>query len=172
MIKFPRQISSEAFEYTSTDSLTEFSDKLEYIASKSRSFNASPNLFVRLLPGNEFTATVKVGMGPLNNSIFGFGTSAVLKGQYFKNNFNATQVSIIAAPHYLFAVFFLILPILFMVMLLINIESGQKFPEIYPLTFIMMIAAPASLLFISALSKERLLKRFASYMQLTKIASH
>ena len=170
MIKFPRQISSESFEFVSTDSLTEFSDKLEDLASKSRTFSVSPNLFVKLLPGNEFTVTVKVGMGPLNNALFGFGTSAILKGYYFKNNSNRTQVNIRVTPHYMFRAFFVILPILFIVMLFFNIPVGQKFPEFYPLIFIMMIAAPAALFFTSQLSKKRLLDKFVKYMELTKIA--
>lgn len=169
MIKFPRQISSESFEFASTDSLTEFSDKLEDLASKSTTFIRYPNLFVKLLPGNEFTVTVKVG-GPLNNALFGFGTTVMLKGYYFKNNLNDTQVNITVAPHYLFAVLFLTLPILFMVILFINIPVRQNFSEIYPLIFVIMIVAPAALLVTSELSKERLLKSFRNYMQLTKIA--
>ena len=168
MIKFPRQISSESFEFASTHSLTEFSDKLEDLASKSTTFSAYPNLFVKLLPDNEFTVTVKVG-GPLNNALFGFGASVMLKGYYFKNNLNDTQVNITVTPHYLFAVLFLTLPILFMVILFINIPVRQNFSEIYPLIFVIMIVAPAALLVTSELSKERLLKSFGNYMQLTKI---
>ncbi len=169
MIKFPRQISSEYFEFASTYSLTEFSDKLEDLALKSRTFSVSPNLFVILLPGNQFTVKTKVGMGPWNSALFGIGTSVILKGYFLKNNLNETQVNITVAPHYLFAVCFLILPLVFIIMLIINIGVGQKFLEIYTLIFIMMIGVPAALLFVSELSKKRLLKRFVSYTHLTKI---
>jgi len=170
MIKFPKQISPESFEFTSTDPLTEFSNKLEDLASRSRALSVSPNLFVKLLPGNEFTVTVKLGKSPLNSALFGFGTSVILKGYYFKSNLNATQVNLQVVPHYMFRVFFLILPIFFMVILFTNIPVGRKFPEFYDLVFFIMIVAPILLLFTCELSKRRLLNRFVKYMELTKIA--
>lgn len=168
MIRLPRQITSEFFEYTYAGSLTDFSTKLENLTATSRSYDASPNLLVKLTSDNEFIAINKFKLETFKSNPF--DTSTLLKGYYFKSSLNTTQVNLLVTPHFMFPLLFLLLPIFFMVILFTGISDKQNFPGACLLIVLCMVATSVGLLFLSTLSKKHLLNRFVQYMQLTKIA--
>jgi len=168
MIRFPRQISSEFFEYTYAGSIEDLRDTLEKVAARSKGFYVSPNLLVKLKPGNEFTVINKFELGTFQRTPF--DTSTSLKGYYFKNDLNSTQVNLLVTPHSMFPLLFLLLPVFFILTLFGDFTDSQKFPGFYPIIILAMLTALVGLVFLSAFSKRRLLERFVNYMQLTKIA--
>ncbi|MEO6253199.1 MAG: hypothetical protein ABIO79_07840 [Ferruginibacter sp.] len=168
MIKFPRQLASEFFEYTYAGSFTDFSNKLENLTAKPDGFSEYPNLSVKLTPGNEFTVINRYILETFKSHPF--DTSTTLKGYYFKNNLNTTTVNLLVTPHFIIPILFLLLPIFFMVILFKEIPDKQNFPGACLLIVLCMVATSAGLLFLSALCKKRLLNRFVQYMELTKIA--
>jgi len=168
MIPFPRQVSSEFFKYTYTGSMEDLQNKLENLATRSTGFSTYPHLLVKLTGDNEFTVIIKFEPATFKSNPFDTGTS--LKGYYFKNSLNATQVNLLIDPHYMFPILFLLLPVFFILILFTGFSDKTNFPAAYLLTAFWMIAAPVAVLFISAFSKKRLLERFVNYMQLTKIA--
>lgn len=168
MIRFPKQITSEFFEYTYTGTIMDFKYKLENLATKSKGFSVYPNLLIKLTSGSEFTVTNKFELGTFKSNPF--DTSTNIKGYYLKNSLNITQVNLLVTPHSMFPLLFFLLPIFFMTILFSDISDTQKFLGFYPVTILAMLAIPIALLFISAFSKKRLLHRFVKYMDLNKIA--
>lgn len=143
-----------------------FSDKLEHLAARCKGFVSSPNLNIKLLPGNEFIVTAKFEIGIANNH---FHKSTSLKGYYFKTTPNTTQVNLLVTPHSMLPLLFLLLPVFFMVILFAGFSENQKFPGIYIAVILGMVATPVILLLLSAFSKKRLLDRFVKCMGLSKI---
>ncbi len=167
MIRFPRQISSEFFEYSYAGSMEELRDKLEKLPTRSNGFSTYPHLLIKPTGDNEFTVIIKFEPAKFKRYPFDTGTS--LKGYYFKNRSGTTQVNLLVNPHFIFPILFLLLPIFFMFTLFVDIPDHQKFPGFYPVMILIMIAILVGLIFLSAFSKKRLLERFVNYMLLTKI---
>jgi hypothetical protein len=167
MIRFPRQISSEFFKYTYTGSMEDLRNKLENLTKRTNGFSAYPHLLVKPTGDNEFTVIIKFEPATFKRNPFDTGTS--VKGYYFKTKSNTTQVNLLVAPHFMFPILFLLLPIFIMLIFFTGFSDKTNFPAAYLLTAFWMIAAPVAVLFISASSKKRLLERLVNYMQLTKI---
>ena len=168
MRPFPKQICEESFKYSSTLTVDELSNEIKQVLSRSKELNFKSNLSGILSADNSFSIFSKWQIVPY--STLNFHTKTTIEGQIYKISSTGTQVNITVKPNSMFPTFFFILP-LFYIVFFLTLEDSQRIFEVYLLFIALMILTPTIILFLSALSKNRLKGTFARQFNLTEINS-
>lgn len=164
MIKFPKQVTAEFFEYTTPLSVEAFAAEVEKLINR-KWHDLSSNLCGKKNGINEFTITAKWEFGgPTWAGFLNINTPTNLKLYIFKNSNNLTQVNLLVTPNSYFPLLFILLPIFVGTILFMS----KDYPSIIEIlsSILLIVSSPFIILFFSGLSKRRLKTRFVSYFRL------
>ena len=164
MLKFPKQITSEFTQYTSSMSKDDLKKSMENLFSGNGN---NVNLSGKFTSESEFQITAESEIGPFPPYVAIYNRNSI-KGLIFKNQNGKTQINILTSPNSLFQLSFFLLPLAFLIIFL-NTEDDRRDIVFYLLSITVIVAIPIIILLLSGLFKTRLMNRFEKYFRLEKL---
>ena len=172
MLKFPKEITSEFFEYTTELSLAQLRAEIESVINDTNSFSLSANFSGKIIKDNEYQITSNWEIGPMVSGPLGYinANSPTSLNVFIYQNKNAkTQVNLLVSPNSYLPSLFIFFPISLLVLVGTSInDTGINEADL--ILMLMIFLCPVIILFISKFSKKRLRNKFVKHFDLQEIS--
>lgn len=171
MMNFPKQITSEFFEYTTNVSLDELKASVNNLIDNKNGIGFSNSLSGKLTKENEFKITPKWEIGPLVTGPLGYfnnNTPTNIKMFIYSNKNHVTRVNLLVSPNSYYPSLFVLFPIA-LIALLLMYRNTPRVSEAYLIIIPLLFLCPIIILTMSAFFKNRLKGKLAKYLDLKQL---